>query len=275
MKFFVTLILIFSITVCKAQFTGTYSLRDGGVDVMSSQLAIFPDNEFAIATYSGVITGKWEQKGNNKIILTERKLSDQLFRVYGSVRERPGIVIKLSFDNFDSAEALIAFTNDTLQKPLYQPVFDENSYAGNYTITKTAGTKFVKLVCYPYRNNHMVEDKLVNTAYIYTFQLPKKYTSFNIVYDATAFAKLGPLELKKEGETYLLEGKDIGEKEELTDKIIREVKLYKLEMEKILTNGNSRNSSIPSERILPGKPEILVLPKGKEKALFPPQKSNK
>lgn len=278
---------LLSVTVCRAQFTGSYSLRDGGVDMMSSQLTIFPDHEFAISYYAGVITGNWEQKGNNKIILKERRPNEHAFTVYAGTDPKQEQKIKFSFAFFDTSDALISFSKDTLQQPLFQPVFDEHSFYGDYSITRDKGISYLRLACDPYRKTseerYQTEDpqttktrqKPSGQILIYTFPLPAEFNAYYIIFDENALTKQRTFEMEKKGSIYLVNGKEIGEQDELKEKTIREFKQYKENIQKARTTKSlGRYKDIPAgtKIISPLSTKITALKENTEKALFPPKK---
>ena len=278
---------LLSIAVCRAQFTGTYSLRDGGVDMPSSQLTIFPDHEFAISYYAGVITGTWEQKGNTKLILKERWPNEYPFTVYAGTNPQQEQKIRFSFTYFDTSDALISFSKDTLQQSLFQPVFDERSFYGDYSITRDKGISYLKLACDPDRKTseerYQTEDpetiktrqKPSGKVLIYTFLLPAEFNAYYIIFDENALTKVRTFELEKKGSKYWVNGKEIGEQDELKEKTIREFKQYKENLQKARTTKSlGRYKDIPSGTsiIPPLSTKITELKENTEKALFPPKK---
>lgn len=278
---------LLSVPVCRAQFTGTYSLRDGGVDMPSSQLTIFPDHEFAISYYAGVITGTWEQKGNTKLILKERRPNEHPFTVYVGTNPQQEQKIRFSFTYFDTSDALISLSKDTLQQSLFQPVFDEHSFYGDYSITRDKGINYLKLACDPDRKTseerYQTEDpettktrqKPSGKALIYTFPLPAEFNAYYIIFDENALTKLRTFGMEKKGSKYLVDGKETGEQDELTAKTIREFKKYKENIEKARTTKSlGRYRDIPSgtSMLSPLSIKITALKENTEKALFPPKK---
>ena len=267
-------LLVISASVCKAQFVGSYSLRDGGVDMMSSGLSVLPDNQFAISTYSGVIFGTWKEVDKNKIVLTDERSGDSFFKVYAGSSTAPAHQMKFNFTNFDKANALISLSSDTLRKAVFQPVFDSNSFYGDYSIAKPTGSvKYIKLAFSPpaaAKGVEAVPDKF----YVYTFTLPETFNTWYIVFNADGLNAVKPMELKKEADVYTLNNKTISDREELTDKVVQDIRRYKMQMERpVSRQRNNRYKDIPdgTKNILANHLEIIQLENNSEKALFPPK----
>jgi hypothetical protein len=226
----------------------------------------------------GPMIGKYTQTSATTLKLVVQKSVDEVFTVYASADNNTASAVKFYFANFDGADASVFFAEDALQKPVYQPVFDDKSFLGDYTVSKPSGKyNLLKIACHLDGEFRRRAPQNPYKALVYTFPLLKKYTAYHIVFDSRATMPDIIVTLEKKGNTYILDGKDIGERKDLTETMINNVKGYKEEIRKALEverNGLYKDQDPNSIKLTSSKADTISLAKSTEKALFAPKSAS-
>lgn len=216
------------------QLTGSYFLRDGGVDVGSSMLLLSEDTSFIIVGLGTFITGHWRISPNGSVVCTEQ-LGASPFIVSGTHNDKiPQGKIRIDCYGLPQAYGLIGFSSDSTQVDTLRRVFNDgaNCTSSNYIITVPMGMHYLHLATPVYDRNHMALGSSVN-GFLSMFSLSaaQKYNEYSIQYsERNAAASPEVFTFIYKDSSLFNNDRELGQPEELEEKESRYLSSLKTTM---------------------------------------------
>ena len=222
------------------QIIGSYSLRDGGVDVGSSLLVLSADSTFMIIGLGTFINGHWRISPNGSVVCTEQ-LGISPFIVSATHKENiPKGKIRIDCYGLPQAYALIGFSSDSTQADTLRRVFNDgaNCTGSNYMITVPAGMRYMQLATPIYDRFHMSLGSSIN-GFLSIFSLATpKYNEYRIQYsERNAAASSGKFTFMYKDSSLFYNEKDLGQPEQLEEKDRHYLSLFKATNNAASTGG--------------------------------------
>lgn len=223
-NYYLLFIILHFVTNAFGQFTGYYNLHDGGVDMPSSSLFVLPNNEFLLFYYDGYKSGNWKEIDDSTIALTTIKTKTAPISIYGKYNKNL-TGIRIDVYGLAKANAFINFSNDTISKKEFQPIFNDwaNCLGEEYKIEKKVGENNWVTISFPadpdFERNSI---RYPYPALTYTFPLSKKYNDYIAVQNVDALQGSMDFFITKNEETYAINDQK-SERTELTDEIIKKI----------------------------------------------------
>lgn len=173
----------------RAQIAGSYTLP-GGDAMSATHLYILSDSVYVFSYFGGMDIGKWKLKSDNVLELTRADFYDEEFQVYG--RQSSAIKkdsISIQFSRCEDRATAISFDDYTNQRLMFYPVFNENANCFASPIKKNIRkTNQIHLFCQPndFYSERSFIDQVIDKKKIQTFDLPKQFNEFLIVFNKKA-----------------------------------------------------------------------------------------
>lgn len=271
MKLFTSAFILFiaAISNSNAQFVGSYSLKDGGVDIQSSGLFVLPDHTFIVFYAGGTpLQGNWTEESKDKIKLEINTENKSIFSVYAIKGNQTNKNVQ--FSPSGQINLYVSVSKNKLEQPIYQPLFDENwSCLDRDFETNIADKKAQLKLVSPEKEIDFSDDiKYPVASNVYTFQLSDKFSNYRIFIDPNVKAPF-KIEIIKQNKDYIIQnargGKPIvTDRNEITEKMIGEIKDAVIPWQ----IDDLRRKGVEVELLNPVKVEKTEFNKPTEKPLF-------
>ncbi|MCV9929306.1 hypothetical protein OIU83_16685 [Flavobacterium sp. LS1R49] len=271
MKLFTSAFILFitSFTTIKAQFVGSYSLKDGGVDIQSSSLFVLPDHTFIVFYAGGTpLQGNWIEETKDKIKLEINTENKSIFSVYGI--KGNSTKKNVQFSPNDKINLYVSFSKKELKQPIYRPLFDEkwSCLDRNFETNIPDKNAELKLVS-PEKEVDFSDDiKYPVASNVYTFQLSEKFSNYRVFIDGNVKIPF-KIEIIKQNKDYIIQDIHahkplVTERNDITEKMLEKIKgaLIPWQINDLTRKG------VEVERLDPIKVEKIELNKTMEKPLF-------
>ncbi|MDA6068253.1 hypothetical protein NJT12_01350 [Flavobacterium sp. AC] len=271
MKLFTSAFILFiaAITNINAQFVGSYSLKDGGVDIQSSSLFVLPDHTFIVFYAGGTpLQGNWTEESKDKIKLEINTENKSIFSVY-AIKGNPTNK-NVQFSPSGQINLYVSVSKNKLKQPVYQPLFDEKwgcldrDFETNIADKKAE----LKLVSPEIAIDFSDNIKYPVASNVYTFQLSDKFSNYRIFIDPNVKAPF-KIEIIKQNEKYIIQdtkgGKPIvTDRDDIAEEMITKIKaaLMPWQINDLMRKG------VEVEMLNPVKVEKTEFNKPTEKPLF-------
>jgi hypothetical protein len=174
-------------------YVGRYTLEQGGTDAAGAvHLLLFPNGDYVIAYFGGMLQGTWQTMANGQLELREWPGDPADFVMFGRHNPDFGSEVTLHFKGFEEGYAKIGLLghNQEHTATALHPAFnsDANCYASAYSIKRPAAQlQTLQLAAYQEadrRNEY--EQVQFSKQLLYSFPIDAPCNEYQVIYRADA-----------------------------------------------------------------------------------------